>query len=134
VVSDVPGGLARLARRARRTLDRLARDVELARRTAARELLDRMPIAVARGEIHPRIDAGGILREGVLDQAHRLDERAPVECGKFAQAADAVADQHLVGGLATVLAAHLLLDRQARFGEVLLDPAERQCERRAASL
>ena len=99
-----------------------------------------MTVAVTGGKIHLAVDAAGILTQGLLDNAHRLDELAPVHRPQETEAADAVAHGDLIGGLLLVLRLHQLLDRQAGLGEPLLDPGERQgqggplpCNRRASS-
>ncbi len=110
----------------------LARHVELRRGAALRDLLDRVPVAVAAGEVHRGIH--GILAQRTLDHAHGLDELAPVGRPQQAQAADAVAHRHLVGGLLLGLGLHQLLDGRPGFGKPLLDPGERQRERGALPL
>ena len=124
-----PAAPARAA--ASRELDRLARDLGLrtARCACAIVSID-VAVAVARGEIHRARRRRRILAQRLLDDAHRLDELAPVHRAEEAQAADAVADRDLVGGLLLGLRLHQLLDRQARLGEPLLDPGERQRQRR----
>jgi hypothetical protein len=73
-------------------------------------------------------------RAGPLDDAHGLDKLAPVHRAEHPQAADAVADRDLIGGLLLVLGLHQVLDRQARFGESLLDPGQRQGQSRTPPL
>ncbi|MEW5317292.1 MAG: hypothetical protein WDW38_008603 [Sanguina aurantia] len=51
---------------------------------------------------------------GLLDAAGLLDEVAPVDRRERAQAADAVADRDLVGGLLLRIQLHQVLDRLAR--------------------
>ena len=89
---------------------------------------------VPRGEVHQGVHAGRVLAQGPLHAALRLDERAPVGGPEKPQAADAVADRHLVGGLVLVLLLHQLLDGQAVFRQALFDPRERQRQRRALAL
>ncbi len=100
----------------------------------ARERLHHMAVTVARGEIHRCIDAGGILPQPLFDHAAVFDEFAPVDGGQRAQAADAVADADLVGRLLLRLGLHQVLDALARLGQALLDPAQRQRQRRALPL
>jgi hypothetical protein len=57
---------------------------------------------VAGGEIHPAIHAAGVAPQGLLDEAQVLDEIPPVQGAEHPQAADAVADGYLVGGLLLV--------------------------------
>ena len=40
--------------------------------------LDAMAVTVARGEVHPSVDAGGITLQRLLNEAVALDEIAPV--------------------------------------------------------
>jgi hypothetical protein len=72
------------------------------------------------------------LRAASARRALGLDEVAPVHRTQQAQAADAVADRHLCGGLRLVLSLHQLLDRLPAFGQMLLDPGQRQGQRGAA--
>ena len=117
-----------------RQLDRFARHLAFGQPAALRYLLHDVTVAVTGGKIHLAVDAAGILTQGLLDNAHRLDELAPVHRPQKAEAADAVADGDLVGGLLLVLRLHQLLDRQAGLGEPLLNPGERQCQSGALSL
>ncbi|MDT4817730.1 hypothetical protein FQZ97_508130 [compost metagenome] len=98
------------------------------------QVLHHMAVMVARGELHGVVDAGRVLVQGLFDMAHGLDEVAPVGCRQQAQAGDAVADGHLVGGLLLGIGRYQTLDAQPRFGQVLLDPAQGQCQRRALAL
>ena len=100
----------------------------------ARQPLHHVAVAVAGGEVHLRVDAGRVLAQLLLDQAHALDEIAPVDRRQQAQAADAVAHAHLCRGLLLRLALHQVLDALAGFGQALLDPAQRQRQRRALAL
>ena len=109
-----------------RELDRLARHLGFGQCAHPRRSFDDVTIAVAGGEIHLAVDAAGILAQLLLDRAHRLDEFAPVHRLQEAQAADAVADRHLVGRLLLVFRLDRQLDRLARLREQLLDPGQRQ--------
>ena len=115
-------------------IDRLAGDFDLRQASPLRYLLGSVAVAIACAEIHPTIDAGRILEQSPLDDARALHELAPVNGAKHPQAADAVADRHLIGGLPLILGLHQLLDRQTRFGQSLLDPGQRQGESRTPSL
>ncbi len=117
-----------------RKLDRLARNLDLGQAAEAREALHHVPVPVARGEIHRRIDRIGILAQLLLHRAHAFDELAPVHRAEEPQAADAVADRHLVGRLALRFRMDELLDGRAGFGEALFDPRERQRKRGALTL
>ena len=99
-----------------------------------RKLLHYVTVAVASGKIHFDVSTVGILTQGLLDSAHRLDKFAPVHGSQETEAADAVAHRHLVGRLLLVLRLHQVLYRHAELGEVLLDPGERHSQGRALSL
>src|SRR5512145_2698221 len=85
-----------------------------------------MAVAIASGEIHPAIDAVRVLEQRLLDDAQGLDELAPINRAQNPEAADAVAEGDLVGGLLLVLRMDRLLDGQAQIRESLLDPGQRQ--------
>ncbi|MNF91607.1 hypothetical protein D3C84_742130 [compost metagenome] len=89
---------------------------------------------VARREVHGGIDRRRVLPQHLLDEAQALDELAPVGRRQQAQAADAVADGHLVGRLLLGIHLHHVLDGVPRLGQVLLDPGQRQGQRRALPL
>src|SRR3546814_6703280 len=103
VAALLAGGLARKPQRA-------PCNVALVQLAAAREALDHVPVAVAGGEVHPPVGGARIVAQRLLHHAHGLDELAPVGHRQQAQAADAVADRHLVGGLLPVLELHPLRD------------------------
>ena len=117
-----------------RELHRLARDVGFRESRVLRDPLDHVPIAVARREVHLAIDVDRILAQLAVDRAHRLDELAPVDRAQCAQAADAVADGHLIGGLLLRFGLDHQLDRAAAVSEAVLDPGERERKRRRLSL
>ncbi len=117
-----------------RQLDRLAGHLALRQAALLRYLFRCMAVAIAGGKIHPAIDAARIVEQRPLDDAHGLDELAPVDRAQNPKTADAVADGDLVGGLLLILRLHHALDRQARLGESLLDPGQRQCQGRAPPL
>ena len=114
--------------------DRALGDFGLRERAAPGDLFDRVAIQVAGGEIHRREDARRILAQHLVDHAHRLDEFAPVGRSQDAEAADAVADRDLVGGLPLAFRLHEPFDRLTFFREALLDPGEREGQRRALTL
>ncbi|MDQ1133040.1 hypothetical protein QE386_001635 [Pseudoxanthomonas winnipegensis] len=87
--------------------------------------LDHPPVLVAAGEVHGRIGAVRVLAQQVFDHAAALDEAAPVHAGDEAQAADAVADRGLRGGLANALALDHGLERAPALGHPLLHPVDR---------
>ena len=102
--------------------------------TQARDAFDRMAVLVAGAEIHLRVDAGRVGAQGLLHAAQRLDELAPVHSAEQAQAADAVADSDLAGGLLLALGMHQLFDGLARLGQALLHPGQRHRQRGAPAL
>ena len=113
-----------LARRSFRTAPSRANWIACARHlafgdaAALRNLLHHVAVAVTGGKIHLAIDVPRVLAQGLLDNAHRLDELAPVHRAQETEAADAVAHRNLIGGLLLVLRPHQLLDRQAGLGRV----------------
>ncbi len=117
-----------------RQLDRLARHLAFGQVAPFGDLLDDVPVAIAGREVHPAVEPARILPQLLLDDAHRFDELAPVHRSQKAKAADGVADRDLVAGLLLRLRLHQLLDREARLGQPLLDPGERQGQRGALSL
>jgi hypothetical protein len=58
-------------------------------------LLDRVPLLVAAEKIHPAVDAGGVGAQRLVDQAHALDELAPVDFRAQPQAGDRIGDRDL---------------------------------------
>ena len=112
---------ARLRRRA-------ARDLELGAAGAARELLDRAAVAVARREVHLREVALGAQRG--VDEADALEELRPVDRGDQPHAGDHVADRHVHRALALVLVAHDLVGRRALRREALVEPLQRRRDAR----
>ena len=134
-VADVP------AARFRIPLPRVAcqqqrgrRHFRLAVQATSREAFHHVSILVARGEVHRGIDACRIVAQHLLDNAHRFDELAPVHRRQGAQAANAVADGHLVGGLLLCLQLHQILDALPGFHQPVFDPVERHRQRGALSL
>ena len=104
-------------------LHRLASHVVLGQPAAAGDAFDRVPVPVARPEIHLRIDARRIARERLLDQTVLADELPPVVGIQEPQAADAVPDRDLVGRLGLPFGTHELLGRQALIGQAMFEPA-----------
>ena len=117
-----------------RQLDRFARDVAFRQAAHLCEFFDGVPVAVARREIHRRVNPDRVFAQFLFDHAHRFDELAPVHRPQEAQAADAVADGDLARGLALRFHLDQVLYRHAFFGEPLLYPCQRQREGRALSL
>ncbi len=115
-------------------LDRFAGHLAFGSPAALGDLLHYVTVAIPGGKIHLAVDSARILTQYLLDNAHRLDELAPVHRPQKSEAADAVADGNLIGGLLLVLRLHQLLNRQAGLGEPLLNPGERQGQSGALSL
>src|SRR5207344_2931585 len=112
-------GSARGGRIFVRELDRLPRDFAFGQPAALGDLLDDVPIAVARPEIHPGVDSAGILAQLLFDRAHRLDEIAPVHRAQETEAADRIADRDLHARLLLRSHLHHLLDREPRLRQAL---------------
>ena len=91
--------------------------------------LDAVTVEVARAEVHLRIDAARVVAQGLLDTTQGFDKLAPVHRAQEAQAADAVAHGHLVGGLLLAFHVHELFDRLPRLGQALFDPRQWQRQR-----
>jgi hypothetical protein len=115
-------------------LHRLASHVVLGQPAAAGDAFDRVPIAVARPEIHLRIDARRIASERLLDQTVVADELPPVVGIQEPQAADAVPDRDLVGRLGLPFGTHQLLGRQALIGQAMFEPTVGKSEVRVLTL
>ncbi|MNM56944.1 hypothetical protein D3C81_681280 [compost metagenome] len=99
-----------------------------------RQLFDDVPIVIAAGEVHGRIHRSWVLPEDLLDMAQVLDEQPPVNGREQPQAADAVADGHLVDGLLLRIELHMALDAQCRLAEQLFDPGQWLSQRAAVAL
>ena len=97
-------------------------------RTSAglRDFFDAMAVTVTAGEIHAGIGLARVGTQGLFDQAHGLNELAPVHGAEESQAADAVADRHLIGRLLLIAGVHHLLDVEAGLSQLLFDPGQRQ--------
>ena len=76
-------------------------DLELGAARAPRELFDGVPVAVAGREVHGEV--GRALSKRLVDEAHALEERGPVERGHQAHAHDHVSDGHVHRGLPLML-------------------------------
>ena len=100
VVADVRvAGVRSLHVRLARTLDAFQREQQLSFAGRHGELLDGVAIPVAAAEVHPAVDARRIALEHLLDEAHALEELAPIECRNQAQAANQVGHAGLFGRL-----------------------------------
>ena len=117
-----------------RELHGLSRHVGFAESRVLRDPFDLMAIVISGGKSHPAVNIGGVLTQLLFDDAHRLDEFAPVDRAQAAKTADAVADRHLVGGLLLRFRLDHLLDRTAAFGKPVLDPRQRERQHRDLSL
>src|SRR5579885_612809 len=111
-----------------------ARNFPLLHGTAPGQLLNHMPVSIACGEVHPFVDLGWILAQYMLDSAVRLNERRPIHSTEKSQAADTVANRHLIGRLLLRLRLNQQLNRQTGFGQPLLDPGKRQSQSGAMPL
>jgi hypothetical protein len=106
VVADMVGSIATGVggHRGRRERARAFRDRNLVPLGSPRQLLDRLPVPVARGEVHLWVRAGRIAPQHAFHAAHALEERRPVERGQQPHAADHVADRQLRRGFPLALA------------------------------
>ena len=76
------------------------------------DLLHDVTVLITGGKIHPVIDSGRILPQGLFNGAHCVDELAPVHGVQEAQASDAVADGKLIRRLLLILRLNHLADGQ----------------------
>ena len=93
-----PGGVGADERQGR------ARHLQLAPRRAAREVLDRLAIAIAGDEIHGAELA--LRAEDAIDEAHALEELPPVVVRHHAEAGDDVPHRHVGRAVALMLGSH----------------------------
>ena len=110
-------------------LDGVARHIGLNAFRALGDFVDNLPVRVARFEIHQRVDARRIFAQHLFHRAVTFDEFAPVGGGQLAQTGDRISDRHLVGRLPLAFGENHLLDRKPLFGEMLIEPTERQSQR-----
>jgi hypothetical protein len=73
------------------------------------EILHRVSIAVAAGEVHAGIDPGRVPPQDLLHRADALDEATPVERRAESKAGHRVAGRDLIGRLALAFTANLFL-------------------------
>ncbi len=132
VVADVRArGLRRRPRgRVGGQPQRAARHFQFVRAGALRDALDDVAVAVARVEVHARVDARRVFAEQRIDEAHRLEEVAPVERREQPHRGDDVADGDLGGGLPLVFEVDGLLGGEPALVQPALQPVEDGHERR----
>ncbi len=92
----------------------------------SRYLFNDMAVTVTGRKIHFFVNIAGIFAQSLVDNAHRLDEFAPVHRAQKSQATDTVAHGYLIGSLLLVLRQHHLLYRLATLRQPLLKPGKRQ--------
>ena len=83
-------------------------------------------VAIARGEIHVWIDPGRVLRQRFLNHTVPGHEIPPVLDGEKAEAADAVSNRYLIGGLSLTIRQHHLFKQEVLFGKPMFQPARHQ--------
>ena len=86
------------------------------------EILDRVAVAVAAGEVHPRIDPRRVAPQDLLDRLTCSTNWLQSSVGAESQAGDGVGHRDLIGGLALVLGAYRLLGSRARACRALSPP------------
>ncbi|MND54153.1 hypothetical protein D3C80_452080 [compost metagenome] len=106
-------------------LDRRARHGGLAEFTVACKALDAVPVVVTAGEVHGGVNGRRVAVQRLFDMAQVFDEQLPVDGRQQAQAANAVADGHLVNGLLLGIELDMALDAARRLAEHLLHPQQR---------
>ena len=84
-------------------------DADLRLVRSLRELLDRMPVTIARGKVHLRVRADGVFAQDLLHHAHAIEEQRPVDRRQQPHAGDHVSHRELVGGLSLLRGAQQLL-------------------------
>ena len=134
VVADMRGAWLLAANRLVRHLDALAGNFAFGQGALLGQLFDDVPVAVAGCEIHVAVYVVRIFAQLLVDGTRRFNEFTPIHGAEQAQAANAVADRHLVGRLALGFRLDQLLDGLAGFGQALLDPGERQGQCRTVPL
>ena len=88
-----------------------------------REVLERVPIAIAALEVHRRVDARGVGPQHVFDRVHALEEAAPVARLDEADRGDRVRDGDLVRRACLVFRVQRLVVGLAEAVERALEPA-----------
>ncbi len=123
---EVPHGGGRGLRVVRQAHGR-SRHVDLVMGAAPREVLDRVPVPVARREVHSG-DARA-RAERLVDQTDALEEVRPVDGRQQPHAGDDVAHRGMGGDLGLVLGVDDLVGRGALAGEPAVEPVERGRDR-----
>ena len=100
----------------------MRRDVQFAVRRAARQLLDRAAVGVARREVH-RGEVAAVAQAGV-DQADAFEQLRPRDVRHQPHAGDDVADRDVRDDLALVRVLDHLVDRHVLRGQAHGEPAE----------
>ena len=103
-----------------------ARNFEFTLFRAFTNALDHVAIAIARGEIHSRINLGRIFGQLWIDQAYFFKELFPIEGRQQPHAGDDVAYSNLGGRLPMMFFMNDLLERNSLFGQLLLEPFHRR--------
>ncbi len=105
-----------------REFHRLERDVLFSHSRAFCDPLDHVPIAIARGEVHPGVVTRRVVTQDRLHAAATLDERAPVHPPDRAQTRDAVGHHELRERQPLGRACDRILRRHPLLVDPLLEP------------
>src|SRR5437762_9113045 len=106
-------------------LEDLTRDFLFRPLDPLRDVLDDVPIVVARSESHRRVVAAWILAKQLLRRTLRFDEILPVESRDCAQTGDAVRNGDLGQCDAAVGSRRRFLCTRSVFSDTLLEPDQR---------
>lgn len=109
-------------RRMARTYHRPPGNIKLAKMAPARQSLDDMAVAIARGECATCVGTCWVLVQHLLDQAYALEPVSPVDRIERAHASDGVAHRCLSGCLALMFGMNQRLDRVEWHHRLLLEP------------
>src|SRR5512138_54961 len=88
------------------------------------DLLDGVPVTVARLELLGRVSSGRVAPEGPLDDALAFDEFPPVHGAEEAETGDVVGHGNAEGGLLVAVRLEDLVGAQAVVGQLALEPAQ----------
>ena len=105
-----------------RGLHRAARDLDLSVLRSTCEFLDRLPVAVARREVH--LPEAGVRPQDRIDEADALEQVRPVDGGYRAHARDHVANGDARRALALVLVANDRVRGRAGRRQAAFQPCE----------